>query len=357
MLRAEVGHALRALTLDVALDIAPGEVLALTGPSGAGKTTVLRAIAGLMRPDTGLISLGDTVWLDTVRGMAVPPERRRCGVLFQDHALFPHLSAWRNVAYALRDRPRPERRPEALAFLERFGVSALAESPTSQLSGGERQRVALARALARRPDVLLLDEPLSALDAPTRAQATATLIELLRDADVPVLVITHDFVEASLLAGDVAVMAGGTIVQRGPAGTLATAPASAVVAELTGASVLRGHARSRGDGLTELTLDSGTRLLCADAADGPAAAVLRPWDVALGPAGAAPGTPSVSTQNRLAARVTAVTVLGGRVRVGLALPEPLTAEITAAAFERLTLRPGDPCVASFKATAARLVAR
>ncbi len=355
MLRAELRHPLRALMLDVALDIAPGQALALTGPTGAGKTTVLRAIAGLMRPDTGRISLGDAVWLDTVRGVAVAPERRRCGVLFQDHALFPHLSAWRNVAYALRDRPRPERRPEALALLERFGVSALADAAPSQLSGGERQRVALARALARRPDVLLLDEPLSALDAATRARATTTLTGLLRDAAVPALVITHDFVEASLLAGDVAVMAGGAIVQRGPAGTLATAPASALVAELTGASVLRGHARRRDDRLTTLTLDSGAVVLSADDADGPTAAILRPWDIALEPAGAGGG--AVSTQNHVAARVTSVTVLGGRVRVGLALPEPLTAEITAAAFERLALAPGDACVASFKATAARLVAR
>jgi len=354
MLHAEVRHALRDLHLDVAFDVGAGGVLALTGPSGAGKTTVLRVVAGLLPPDAGVVTLGDAVWLDTARGIDRPPEERRCGVLFQDHALFPHLSAWRNVAYGLRDRPRAKRRPEALALLDRFGVSALADAQPLRLSGGERQRVALARALARRPEVLLLDEPLSALDAATRAQATAALVALLREAAVPAVVITHDFVEASLLASDIAVMSHGKVVQRGTGDDLASAPASAFVAELTGASVLHGVAHRRGDGLSELRLGSGAVVLSADSAHGPAAAILRPWDVALEPAPAATSSPA-STQNHLLARVVSVTSLGGRVRVGLALPEPLTAEITEAAATRLGLVPGAPCVATFKATATRLV--
>jgi molybdate transport system ATP-binding protein len=354
-LHIEARHPLRGVTLDVALDVEPGRVLALTGPSGAGKTTVLRVVAGLRRPQTGSVRLGDRVWLDTRTGVDEPPERRRCGVLFQDGALFPHLDAWRNVAYGMGDRPRAERRSAALALLDRFGVGGLAHVRPRQLSGGERQRVALARALARRPEVLLLDEPLTALDAATRAEATAVLGELLGEAAVPALVVTHDFVEASLLGHEIAVMAGGVVVQRGSPATLAARPASASVAELTGASVVRGVARRRADGLTELTLPSGARLLSADAATGPAAAVLRPWDVAVEPPGRTPGI-EASTQNRLAARVTGVTPLGGRVRIGLALPEPLTAEITAAAAERLGFAPGAGCVASFKATATRLVA-
>ena len=356
MLRVEARHRLRDLTVDVALTVPADGVLALTGPSGAGKTTVLRIVAGLLRPDAGLVSLADDVWLDTARGVNRSPEGRRCGVLFQDHALFPHLSAWRNVAYGLRDQPRAQRRPQALGLLDRFGVASVADSPPRELSGGERQRVALARAMARRPEVLLLDEPLSALDAATRSAATTVLSELLRDAAVPAIVITHDFVEASLLAGEVAVVAGGEIVQRGGAGELAAAPASAFVAELTGASVLRGEARARADGLTELTLDSGSTLLCADSADGPAAAVLRPWDIAIEAPGAA-GSATASTQNRLPARVVTVTPLGERVRVGLAVPEPLTAEITAAAADRLGLTAGASCVATVKATAIRLVPR
>jgi len=354
MLRVEARHRLRDVALDVALDVAPRRVLALTGPTGAGKTTVLRIVAGLLRPDSGRVTGGDEVWLDTERGIDRPPEQRRCGLLFQDHALFPHLSAVGNVAYALRDRPRRARRPEALTLLERFGVAALADARPRELSGGERQRVALARVLARRPVVLLLDEPLSALDAGTRTQATSVLTGLLRDAAVPCIVVTHDFVEASLLAGEIAVMDRGVIVQRGVAGDLAAAPASAFVAELTGASVLRGVARACADGLTELTLASGVVVRSTDARPGPAvAAVLRPWDVALEAATAA--AVASSAQNRLPARVTSVMALGNRVRVGLAVPEPLTAEVTAAAAERLALAPGGACVATFKATATRLV--
>lgn len=356
MLRVEARHRLRGLTLDVALAVPAGGVVALTGPSGAGKTTLLRVIAGLLRPDAGIVTLGEEVWLDTARGINRPPEFRRCGVLFQDHALFPHLSAWRNVAYGLRDRPRGRRRSDALGLLERFGVAALADALPRELSGGERQRVALARALARRPEVLLLDEPLSALDAATRATATTVLSELLRDAAVPAVVVTHDFVEASLLAGTIAVVAAGSIVQQGDAGELAAAPASAFVAELTGACVLEGRARPRADGITALTLASGAVLLTADPGAGPAAAVLRPWDIALEPADP-PATAAGSPQNRLPARVLNVTALGGRVRVGLALPEPLTAEITAAAAERLALAPGASCVATIKATAIRLIPR
>jgi molybdate transport system ATP-binding protein len=153
-------------------------------------------VAGLLRPREGRVACGEEVWLDTARGIDVPPEERRCGYLFQEYALFGHLRAWQNVAYGLRDTPRAERRQRAHELLERFGVGELADARPRTLSGGERQRVALARAVARRPAALLLDEPLAALDSRTRAGRGRELAALLRDADVPALLVTHDFTEA-----------------------------------------------------------------------------------------------------------------------------------------------------------------
>ena len=352
MLRAELSHPLRDFELDVALDVADGACLAVAGPSGAGKTTVLRVIAGLLRPRAGVISCGEETWLDTARGRCVAAEDRGCGVVFQDYALFPHLSAWRNVAYGLRGARRRER---ALAALERFGAAHVAESQPRELSGGERQRVALARALAPDPRTLLLDEPLAALDARTRADATRELAAVLRAAQVPAIVVTHDFAEASVLADEIAVVDAGRVVQRGAAATLAGAPANAFVAGFTGASVLPGTAHRRADGLTEVALDGGGTVVSVDELTGPVAAVVRPWDISLSELDAL--RDDVSAQNRLRATVTAVTPFGTRARVALALPAPLAADVTAEACERLGLRPGAATLATWKATATRLVPR
>jgi molybdate transport system ATP-binding protein len=202
---------LRELTLEVALAIAPGERLALLGRSGAGKTSVLRIAAGLLGPQSGRVSLGEETWLDTSAGIDLPPERRRCGLLFQDYALFPRMSAWRNVAYALA-APHGERRERALELLERFGIGQrLAGALPAALSGGERQRVALARTLAAEPRVLLLDEPLSALDPATRASARRELDALLNVLEIPVAIVTHSPEEAEQLAGRTAVIERGRI--------------------------------------------------------------------------------------------------------------------------------------------------
>jgi ABC-type sulfate/molybdate transport systems ATPase subunit len=342
-----------SLDLDVSLEIGAG-CLALTGPSGAGKTTVLRIAAGLRRPASGTVVCGDDVWLDTSRGLSLPPERRHCGVLFQDYALFPHLGARENVAYPLRRLPRAQRRARAEEMLDRFGLLARAGARPHELSGGERQRVALARALAVDPRALLLDEPLSALDAHTRASARRTLAATLRDAGVPALLVTHDFAEAALLAGAVAVIDRGRIVQRGTPAQLATAPASAFVADLTGATVLTGTARPGPAGLTLVALDGGGELASTDTATGPVAASVHPWEIALEPASlAAHG----SARNRLEVRVETVTRLGNRARIGLASPQPLTAELTGEAVTALSLEPGTMVVATWKATATRLSSR
>lgn len=330
-----------------------GQCLALAGPSGAGKSTVLRLIAGLERPDRGRVTCGDATWLDTDAGVNELPERRRCGYLFQDHALFGHLSAEENVAYGLRDLPRTKRIERARELLERFGVADLAAARPSRLSGGERRRVALARALARRPDVLLLDEPLSALDPRGRARAARELAALLREADVPAVLVTHDFTEAATLADRIAVIDDGRIVQTGSAAALAAEPASAFVADLTGAVVLAGIARRDG-GVTRIALEGGGTVVSTDTGEGEVSLSVHPWEIALEPAGGGTGG---SAQNRLAARVVSLTPVGGRVRVGLMAGQPITAEVTQTAADELALQPGRDVVATWKATATRLVAR
>jgi molybdate transport system ATP-binding protein len=351
LLSVEARTRLDGFELDVELTVPSGACLALAGPSGAGKSTVLRAVAGLLRPDTGTVRCGEGLWLDTARGVDVPPERRRCGYLFQEYALFPHLRAWQNVAYPLRGVARAERRRRALDLLGRFGVEPLANARPRALSGGERQRVALARALAREPSALLLDEPLSALDARSRAHASRELAAIVREAGVPTVLVTHDFTEAALLGDEVGILDGGRIVQRGTAAELAARPVSAFVADFTGAVVLSGTARSE-EGLTVVKLDGGGTVMSTEAGEGRMAVSVYPWEIAIEP----PGTGRHgSAQNRLDAEVTSLTTLGGRVRLGLAAPQPLTAEITEASVRELRLQPGSRVEATWKAAATRLI--
>jgi molybdate transport system ATP-binding protein len=354
MLRVEARVARGDLVIDAAVEARAGETLALAGPSGAGKTTLLRVVAGLVAPARGRVTAGDAVWLDTDAQIALPPEERRCGYVFQDHALFGHLNAWRNVAYPLRGLGRRARRARALELLDRFGLSARADAPVRELSGGERQRVALARALARNPAVLLLDEPLASLDPRTRAAAARTLAATLRELDVPVLLVTHDFGEAAAFAGRVAILDGGRIVQAGTPAELAGTPATGFVADFTGAVVLDGIARPGPHGLTAVALEGGGGAHSTDIASGPVAVSVHPWDIGLEPPDAAsPG----SARNRVIGRVASVTVVGSRARVAVDAPQPLVAEVTAAAVEELGLAPGVPVAATWKATATRLAAR
>jgi molybdate transport system ATP-binding protein len=340
------------LELDVELAVERGECLALAGPSGAGKTSILRVAAGLLRPAHGRVEVNGTTWLSTDQDIDLPAERRRCGYVFQDYALFPHLGAWQNVAYPLRGMSRQERRSRALELLDRFGLSDRAEARPRTLSGGERQRVAVARALARRPEVLLLDEPLSALDARTRANAARELGALLRESEAPALLVTHDFAEAAQLGDRVGIVDRGRVVQQGTASQLAAAPRSAFVADFTGAVVLTGTAHRRSGGLTEVELDGGGKATSPDAGAGRVAVSLYPWDITIEP----PSEPAHgSAQNRLTAEVATVTAVGNRVRLGLLGPQPFVAEITQDSADRLGLRPGVQVAATWKAAATRLM--
>jgi molybdate transport system ATP-binding protein len=262
----------RAFTVDVALEVG-AEVVALVGPSGAGKTTVLRAVAGLERPRRGRIALGAERWLERPGGIDLPPERRSVGLVPQDHALFPHLDVRANVAFGIADGGRRSRRrgsPAVATLLERLGIAHLARERPARLSGGERQRVALARALARTPRVLALDEPLGALDAHTRTLVRGQLRTTLVESGLPTLLVTHDFPDAAALAHRVAVIVDGAVVQSGTPSELIARPADRFVAAFTGASVL--GARADEDGLA---LDDGQRPGLRTELRGPVALVLR----------------------------------------------------------------------------------
>jgi molybdate transport system ATP-binding protein len=331
---------LRAFALELALDVS--RTVALVGPSGAGKTSALRVVAGLAEPSRGRVALDGEAWLDTERRLSVPPERRRVGLVFQDYALFPHLSVRANVAFGAGGR-------DVGALLERFRIGHLAAARPQQLSGGERQRVALARALARDPAVLLLDEPLAALDAHTKSEVRHELAELLRELALPTLLVTHDYEDAAALADEVGVLVEGRLRQLGPPAELVARPRDAFVASFTGANLLRGSAR-RGEGaLTTIRLESGEDLYSADTAEGAVGVVVYPWEVSVARTHAPDAD---SALNVVRGHVGSLVEVANRVRVRVG---PVTAEVTAASAARLELADGGIAYATFKATGTRLV--
>jgi molybdate transport system ATP-binding protein len=339
-LELNVGLPLRSFRLELALALGR-ETFALVGPSGAGKTTVLRAVAGLARPERGRVALDGEVLFDAATGIDLPPEDRRVGFVFQDYALFPHMSVEQNVAYGARTR--------VAELLDRFRIGHLAGARPGELSGGERQRVGLARALARDPGVLLLDEPLSALDPHTRAALRLELKELVDELDLPVLLVTHDFHDAAVLADRVAAIADGRVRQVGTPSELIAAPADAFVATFTGANVLAGRARSGAGGLTEVALDDGGVVYSVDDAAGEVEVAVYPWDVSI-----SRDAPDDSALNHVRGPITSLVLIGNRARVQVG---GLVGEVTAASAERLELVEGDVVMATFKAAATRLVQR
>ena len=337
-LQAELALPLRSFELELTLEVE--RTVALVGPSGAGKTSVLRAIAGLVRPRAGRIALGGDVWFDGERRVFLAPDERRVGLVFQEYALFPHLTVRQNVAYSRTGR--------ADELLERFRISHLAAARPGELSGGERQRVALARALAREPGVLLLDEPLAALDAHTKADVRVELQELLHDFALPTLVVTHDYEDAVALAGTVGVVVDGRMRQIGTPQELVARPRDPFVAFFTGANLLRGRAAANDGELTSIRLETGELLYSTDELHGDVGVVVYPWDVSLA------RTPlSGSALNVVRGELGPLVSVGNRVRVAVG---PLTAEVTSASAEALELANGGVAYASFKATGTRLVA-
>jgi molybdate transport system ATP-binding protein len=329
-------------------------VTVLFGPSGSGKTTVLRCVAGLERADAGSVRFGREAWSEGAR-LLVPPQRRGVGLLLQEHALFPHLTVEENVAFGLGGWPRAARAARVRAVARRLRVEGLLARRPAEISGGQRQRVALARALAPEPRLLLLDEPLSALDAPTREELRGELRALLVASGVPAIVVTHDRVEALALGDRLAVLADGGIRQVGPVLEVLAAPADLAGARVVGTeNVLPARVLRREAGLAIVDA-GGLELVGLDPGHlaGEAFACIRAEEVVV-EEGSGPET---SARNRLPGTVVARAEEGPLVRLGIDCGARIVALVTRASADRLGLAPGRRVTALVKAPAVRLVPR
>ena len=328
------------LDADLRLPLDRARVTVLFGASGAGKSTLLRMLAGLERLQGGSIAFRGKSWVDVAGGISLPPQERRAVYVAQDYALFPHLTVLENVNYAARAG-------KAREHLQAFELDDLTARYPGALSGGQRQRVALARALAAGPALLLLDEPLSALDATARARTRRQLREILLASGVPCVVVTHDRMEAVALGDWIAVMANGRVRQCGPLQDVFQRPADAEVAESLGVeNVLPARIVSRAVGL--LTLETGgAHLQSVDGGETGAVVVcLRAEDVAI----TRDAAPASSMRNHVAAKVTGVSVEGPLARVELDCGFPLVALITTQSAQEMELKPGDAVCAMIKTT-------
>ena len=333
------------------LDVPAGEVLAVLGPNGAGKSTLVQTLALLERPATGEVLFDGA----PVRGRELA-YRRRMAVVFQEPLLL-HGSVRDNVALGLRLRGvgRAERARRAGRWLERLGIADLAQRPAHALSGGEAQRTSLARALALEPEVLLLDEPLTGLDAPSRQRLIADLARLLREMRLTSVFVTHDRDEALHLADRVAVLIGGRLRQAGAVEEVFARPADPDVAAFVGVeTVVQGRITGCEEGLVTVQAGAATIAAAVVAAEGETVFVcIRPEDIVLAPAPLAE-SPS-SARNRLVGRVTAALPAGGQRRVELDCGFPLVALVTRRSAEELGIVPGATLAASFKATAVHVI--
>ena len=273
-LKAHVKVSRPDFSLDVELDADEGETVAVLGPNGAGKTTLLRALAGLVAIE-GRVQLDGEVLEDSTQRLRVPTERRQIGLVFQDHVLFPHLTVLDNVAFGLQAQGRGDARQVARRWLERAGLESKAGSMPRELSGGQAQRVALLRTLATEPKLLLLDEPLSALDVSIRAEVRRELSRQLASFRGVRLLVTHDPIEAIALADRLVVLENGRIIQGGTPEEVTARPRSRFVADLAGVNLLRG--KSHGD---HIKLANGASIAAADAGEGDVFAVIHPRAVA-----------------------------------------------------------------------------
>lgn len=342
-------------TITAGLSLPAGfSVTTLFGPSGCGKTTVLRCLAGLERPNEGSIRAAGKVWFDSQQKICLTPQQRDIGFLFQDYALFPHLSVIENIAFGLSHCSRHERDQRVAEMVQMFDLKGLESRRTHQISGGQQQRVALARVLVRRPRLLLLDEPLSALDATLREQLRIELRRRLSLFQIPVIVVTHDRVEAIALSDHLVIMEGGQIRQSGPVEQVITRPSDLSVARIVGVeTVLVGTILNVQDGLA--TVQVGRTTLLAVAPTIPAKCVhlcIRGEDVAIqkGPTG------ETSVRNHLPAIIQSLTPEGPLVRIGLDCGFDLTALVTRPACTELQLKVGDQVTANLKAPAIHLIA-
>ena len=331
-----------AFQIDIALSVSPGETVALLGPNGAGKSTAVASLAGLLPIDTGTISLSGIVLDDPASEVFLPAEARSVGVVFQDYLLFPHLSVVDNVAFGLRSRgiAKVVARERAAVWLQRLGLSEEANRRPASLSGGQAQRVALARALVTEPDLLLLDEPLAALDVTTRVQLRRVLAEHLDGFGGPRVLITHDPTEAFLLADMIHIIEEGAITQAGTADDIRLRPKTRYAADLAGANLFLGDAHHG-----EVSLETHQLHVADLEIDGPVLVTFRPSVVSIHLR-----EPEGSPRNTWETGIDLIEDLGDRVRILTGEPLAMTAEVTAASANSLQLAAGSPIWVSIKAT-------
>ena len=334
-------------SIDVALDVATGTTTALLGPNGAGKSSILAAIAGLAEPPAQsqiTIELADRVLEDTRRGIWTPPEQRRIGVVFQEHRLFEHLDVVDNVAFGPRSAGTrtPEARRTARTWLDLIGLRHLEHRRPAELSGGEAQRVAIARTLAAEPDVLLLDEPLAALDVATRSEVRRLLRDQLAAFAGPRLLVTHETSDAFLLADRLLILERGRITQAGTPDEIRRSPATPYVAALTGTNLYAGVAAL---GTVELNDHAHTFTITDTTITGDVLLSVHPTTVSLHLE-----RPSGSQRNTWESTVELVEPLGDIVRITLDAPLPIAVDVTPGAVESLGLRPATTVWAAVKAT-------
>ena len=330
------------LDLAVDIEIPEGSTAVLLGPNGAGKSTAVAVIAGHLPLDAGQVQLGDRSLDEPDAGIFVPPRDRHLGIVFQDLLLFPSMDVADNVAFGLRSRgiPRGQARETALGWLDRLGVAGMAERRPGQLSGGEARRVALARALVTEPELLLLDEPLSDLDASARVQVRRVVSDHLDAFPGPRLLVTHDPAEAAMLGDEVFVIEEGSLTQRGAPGSLRLSPRTRYVADLVGTNLFTGT----GEG-SSVVADGHVLHTAHAGLTGPVVAIIHPRAVTLHLE-----PPSGSARNTWQTTVRRIEHLGERIRVELGHPLPLTAEVTPGALTDLRLTPGSQVWVSVKAT-------
>ena len=377
MLKAVLDTHLNNFHLEMNLSAEPGKTTVLLGESGAGKSTVLRLLAGLLHPQQGHISLDGTTYFDSKRHICIPPQERPFGYVFQDYALFPHLNVFENVAFGLRAQylPRQQIRQRVGEALEQVRLAGYDQRRSTQLSGGQQQRVAIARALALQPQLLLLDEPLAALDVQTRREVRQELRRILANIAITTLFVTHQYLEALLFGHSILVLDAGRVIQQGSQRDLLEHPRSSYVAELVGVNFFRGRVvNCEANSLCTIQLNNGEQLIEVMAAweehiqftrlpaiGEEAFVVVDPRSITLYQA-----APDSSARNIFHGEIVQVLRLGnaastgggsdGRVRVSIMLDAslpPLTAEITAASAARMELIEGKSIYAAFKATEAR----
>lgn len=353
MLQAQLSIRYDAFALDLQLEVPPAETLVLVGESGSGKSTVLRLFAGLTRPSSGRIVMEGTTWFDSAGKINLPPQEREIGWLPQDYALLPHLSVFENVAFGLKARriPGPEIVTRCQKALEQFGVADLADRRPLGLSGGQQQRVALARAMVLKPRLLLLDEPLAALDVQTKARVRGDLRAMLSSLPCTTIFVTHNPLEAVVFGQRIAVLDGGRIVQSGTPDRLLRQPRSPYVAAFTGVNLFQGRSSMpQPGGLSRIETDQGPVLVSGTELGKTPFVAVSPREITLYAAAPMAG----SAQNVFRGPVMELVPeppFGERVRVVLGTRPPLVAEVTQAAVDRLGLAVGSQVYASFKATA------